>query len=310
MPKSPKFLRVEPGRASSAVCRAVLSIALLAIAGCSSVNQTAMRVPPEEKLLPSPEINPDLIKTIEPSNQRDWSADQAVLPWAEFHGEKVTVHNIRNCTYRSLDDYDVHYYDKTYDLGKLTSVDFIVVPFNDSPGIAHTMLSFGFEDRDYLGLSVEIRKERGESYHAMKGFFNQYEMMYVLADEHDLILKNTVHNHANVYVYRTVARPEQARALLLDVLERTNKLTVDPEFYSTLTNNCTTNIRGHINNIWPNRIPYDYRVLLPGYAPELAYELGLLRSEGTFEATRREARVNYEAYLHRNSASFSQLIRR
>ena len=121
------------------------------------------------------------------------------------------MHNIRNCSYFRADDYIVHYYEKTFDLGKLTSVDFIVIPFSDLPGVAHSMLSFGFEDRDYLGVSVEIRKEKGEQYDAVKGFLRQYELIYNVADERDLIQKYAVHQKYDVYVYRARATPAQAR---------------------------------------------------------------------------------------------------
>jgi len=282
---------------------------LLTAIGCRSAPEAAL-APSAQLLLAAPQLNPDLTKTARPSNHRDWGADQAVLARADFQGDRVTVHNIRNCTYRTIDDYDVAYYDKTFDLNELTSVDFIVVPFNDLPGVAHTMLSFGFRDRDYLAVSVEIRKEKGEKYGPLKGFFRQYELIYVVADERDVIHKNAIHELCGVYVYRTRATPGQARELFVDVMQRVNKLVDEPEFYHTLTNNCTTNIRRHINHLAPGRIPYDYRVLLPGYSDKLAYDLGLLETDASFEQTRARARVNYQAYLHRDSPDFSEKIRR
>ena len=199
----------------------------------------------------------------------------------------VTVFNIRSSDYRTYDDFDVHYYDKTFDLNKLTTVDFIVVPFNDAPGIAHTMLSFGFEDQDYVAVSVEIRREKGEKYNVLKGFVRQYELMYVVADERDVITKNANKSPSEVYLYHSTATPEQARELFVDVMQRVDKLIEQPEFYNTLSNNCTTNIRNHINHLKPDRVPYDYRVLLPGYADRLAYDLELIEPEGIFRADER-----------------------
>ncbi len=276
--------------------------------GCSAIGTTGIE-PVAYRPPPVAWADRPFLKSLIASNDRDWTPDQAVLPTAEFRGRQVAVRNIRNIRYRTIDDFDVHYYDRTFDLDRITSVDFIVVPFNDSPGIAHTMLSFGFDHRDYLGLSVEIRKERGEKYSPIKGFFRQYELMYVLADERDLILKNCMQWRANVYIYRTKAGPEQARKLFEDVLNRVNKLAAEPEFYDTLTNNCTTNIRNHINRCFPDRVPYDYRVLLPGYSAELAYDLGLLDTELSFVETQRRARVNYSAYLYRDAPDFSVKIR-
>ena len=124
-----------------------------------------------------------------------------------------------------------------------------MVPFNDMPGIAHTMLSFGFEDEDYVAVSVEIRREKGEKYNVVKGFLRQYELMYVVADEHDVITKNANKSPSEVYLYRSTATPEQARELFVDVMKRVDKLIDKPEFYNTVTNNCTTNIRNHINHL-------------------------------------------------------------
>jgi len=256
------------------------------------------------------QINPDLVKMLKPSNDRDWAPDQAVLPSAEFHGERVTVHNIRNCKYFSAKDYLVRHYDKTYDLNDLETVDFIVAPFPEIPSLAHTMLSFGFAGGEYLAVSVEIRKERGESFAPWKGFLRQYELMYVVGDERDLVALRTNHRLEDVYIYRARATPEQARELLMDVMRRVNELAESPEFYHTLANNCTTNIRRHINHLAADRVPYDYRVLLPGYSDRLAYDLGLLETDDSFEATKRRARVNYRAYLYRDDPQFSAKIRR
>jgi hypothetical protein len=171
------------------------------------------------------------------------------------------------------------------------------------------MLSFGFEDRDYLGVSVEIRKEKGEKYAPLKGVLRQFELMYVVADERDLLLRRVMLDLSDVYLHRARATREEVRALFLDVMQRLNKLADEPEFYNTLTNNCTTNIRSHINRLSPARVPYDYRVLLPGNSDKLAYDLGLLKTATSFEQTRARARINYLAYLYRDDAEFSQKIR-
>jgi hypothetical protein len=285
-----------------------VSVVLLAI-GCRNTLPAAEPAP-REVLFPSLKLDPNLLKSLKPSNTRDWTPEQAVLAYAEIHGSRATVHNIRDCRWRSLDDFTVAHYDKTFDLGKLNSVDFIVVPFNESPRLGHTMLSFGFDGEDYLAVSVEIRRERGEAFDAVKGFFQQYEIIYILADERDVIQRRVNCDLCDVYVYRSTATPKQARELFIDVMRRVNKLVKEPEFYDTLTNNCTTNIRNHINHLKPNEVPYDYRVLLPGYSDRLAYDLGLIERHGSYEETRLHARVNYEAYLYREDPAFSRKIRR
>ncbi|MBN2578704.1 MAG: DUF4105 domain-containing protein [Pirellulales bacterium] len=284
--------------------------ACLLLPGCASTQPRSAAAPEPMALLVPLKPDPHWLKTWAPSNDRDWIDNMAVMPSAEFQGDRVTMHDIRNCRYRTKDDYDLSYYDKTFDLNRLTSVDFIVVPFNEAPKLAHTMLSFGFEDQDYVIASVEIRREKGESFNPLKGFFRQYELMYVLADERDLIPKYANHYNCEVYVYRSTATPEQVRRLFVNVLQRANRLRYHPEFYNTLTNNCTTNIRQHINRLKPEKVPYDYRVLLPGYSDTLAFDLGLIEPHGTFAQTKQQARVNYEAYLYRDDPQFSQKIRR
>ncbi|MBC8352555.1 MAG: DUF4105 domain-containing protein [Planctomycetes bacterium] len=248
-------------------------------------------------------------KLLNPSHDRDWRLDLAVLPHADIRDEQVTVRNIRHCAYESDADYVVNYYDKQFDLQQLRFVDFIVVPFKDSPSLAHTMLSFGFEDGEHLAVSAEARLEKDEEYSPILGELRQYELMYVVADERDAILRRTKHRGDEVYVYRTIATPEQSRDLFMDVMQRVNQLAEVPEFYDTLSNNCTTNIVSHLNRLRPGRIPYDVRVLLPGYSDALAYELGLLDTLLPFEETRRRARVTEIANRSADAPNFSSRIR-
>lgn len=251
----------------------------------------------------------ELASAVAPSNQRNWVPAQAVMPYAELRGNLLTVHNIRNCKYLDKDDYIVRHYDKTFDLNRLQTVDFITVPFKNTPSLAHTMLSFGFGGEDYLAISVEVRLEDGESYSPMKGALRQYELMYVVADERDVIVLRTKYRKDDAYLYRTRATPEQARMLLMDVMARVNKLAAQPEFYDTFSNNCTTNIVGHINRMKPGRVPLNVGVLLPGYADRLAYDLGLLDTEVSFEQTKRRAHINRVANRYADDSDFSRKIR-
>jgi hypothetical protein len=251
----------------------------------------------------------ELERAVTPSNHRRWEPYLAVLPYAELQGQQLTVRNIRNCKYLSENDYIVRHYDKTFDLNRLESVDFLVVPFKDAPSLAHTMLSFGFGGNDYLAVSVEARMEEGQSYSPIKGLMRQYELMYVVADERDVIPLRTKHRDVEVYLYRTRATPEQARMLLLDMMARVNKLAVEPEFYDTFTNNCTTNIVSHINRMAPGKIGPNVGVLLPGLSDRLAYDLGLLDTTDTFERTKQRALVNRRANQYVAAADFSAKIR-
>lgn len=253
-------------------------------------------------------------KTIAPSNFRDWAPEQAVVPYAELSGNQVVVHNVRNCRYFAEDLFVVEYYDRTYDLSAIHGVDFFMVPFENNPSLAHTMLSFEFATPDgkpqFLAVSVETRKEKQETYAAWKGSARQYELMYVVADEEDVVRLRTNFRGEDVYLYHSTATPEAARQLFVDVMGRVNELASRPEFYDTLTNNCTTNIVRHINRIRPNRITYDVRVLLPGYSDELAYDEGLIVPYGTFEQTKTHAHINELAARCLPGEDFSQAIRR
>lgn len=247
--------------------------------------------------------------SIRPSNDRDWAADQAVLPWAEIDGREIRVHNIRNATYRTAGDYDVAWYDKTYHLDRLESLWFIVEPFAGWEGPAHTFVSFGFAGGEYLAVSVEIRKEKGEEFSVWKGLLRQYEIMYVLGDERDLIKLRSNFRGDDVYVYPVRAPREGMERMLLAMLGRANRLRERPEHYNTLTSTCTTNIVRHVNQIDPERIPYRYEVFLPGFSDRLAYDLGLIDTDLPFEQARARFKINERARRWADSPDFSTRIR-
>jgi len=233
----------------------------------------------------------------------------ARLPYARVGSNRVRLFNVRNCVYLDEDTYVLNYEDRVFRLDDLQSVDFIVVPFSRAPGLAHTMLSFGWTDGRYLCVSVEVRLEEGESYSPLGGSLHQYEIMYVVADERDVIRLRTELRGDDVYVYRTTASPSQARTMFVDVLKRINRLRREPEFYDTVSNNCTTNIVRHLNQILNERLPWDPSLLLTGYSDRTAYGLGLLVDYGSFDATRRRANITDLAHRFAYEPDFSTLIR-
>lgn len=243
-----------------------------------------------------------------PSNNRDWSADQALLPYAVFKENTVNLFNVRNFTYASTTKYTMNYYNKEYNLDQLSSVDYIVEPF-EGIGAAHTFLSFGFNDGNYVAISVEIRKEKGETFSPLKGLLRSYELMYVIADEQDVIKLRTNYRKDSVYLYPVQTSRENMRALFVDMLNRANTLGDTPEFYNTLTNTCTTNIARHINNISPHKIPWDLRLLLPKNSDALAYELGFINNSIPLEDLRKKHLINEKALQYANDDNFSALIR-
>ncbi|TWT90541.1 hypothetical protein Mal64_09330 [Pseudobythopirellula maris] len=256
-------------------------------------------------------------KRLVASNHRDWTPDLAVLPTADFEGDTVEVHNVRYCKYYSPTEYVVDHYDKRFDLSRVQAVDFISMPFGPVPMLAHTLLSFEFApaepggDPEHLAVSVEVRKEKGEEkFNPLLGLARQYEITYVVADERDLLDRQVNAYDMPTYVYRTVAEPADARALLVDMLERANELSEKPEFYDLLTNNCTTNLADHVNELKPSRITYDIGVLLPGLSARKAYAERLLPRDKPFEELEAEALINDRARLAAGSEDFSKAIRR
>jgi hypothetical protein len=245
-----------------------------------------------------------------PSNQRDWTPDNARIPTATFRGDSVYVHNVRNAEYRSTADYTVRWEERAYDLRQVERAWFLVEPFSrDWRGPAHTLVSFQFADGRYLAVSAEIRKEKGEEFSPWKGLLRQFEMIYVVADERDVVRLRTNYRRDPVYLYPGRADRGKVRALLVDMLTRTNELAARPEFYNTLTNTCTTSIVGHVNTISPKKVPFSLKVLFPGYSDRLAYDLGLIDTDLTFEQARERFHVNARALRWGNSPDFSRRIR-
>jgi hypothetical protein len=245
---------------------------------------------------------------IEPSNARDWQTEVAVLPYGTRDGDLVTLHNVRNFDYRTEQDFVPRYDDRTFDLKKLDAIDLITV-YWAGDAIAHVMVSFGFEG-DHVAISIETRKEKGEAYSSIAGFFKRYELIYIVGDERDLIRVRTNYRRPEelVYVYRTRVSRANARALFLEYVEKINQLRDRPEFYNTLTTNCTTGIWSLVRAL-ANQIPFDRRVLLSGYFAEYAYDFGSLDTELPFPELKARSLINDKAHAADQDPDFSTRIR-
>ena len=243
------------------------------------------------------------------SNDRNWQRDVAAAPYAEIQGDEVTIHNIRNFNYRTETDFDVRYYDKTFDLKKLDSVDLLAVYWMGD-AIAHVMISFGFEGKDHIAFSIETRKEQGEDYSTIKGFFKQYELTYIAGDERDLIRVRTDYRNPqeDVYLYRTRMTPERAQKFFMEYIRQINSMKKKPEWYNTLTTNCTTNIVRHVR-AFGGRAQYSWKILLSGYAPQYAYEIGALDTRIPFDELKKKSYINKKAQIIGNDPEFSRKIR-
>jgi hypothetical protein len=249
---------------------------------------------------------------MKPSNDRDWLPNVARTPWATVDGDRVTIHNIRNFSYRTEFDFTPAWTEKTYDLRKLEGID-IVASYWMGPDIAHVFVSFAFEGGDHLAMSIETRTEKGEGYSAIKGFFRQFELYYVVADERDLIGLRTNYRRdppEDVFVYRVKSTPEGRRAFFLEYIRQINALKEKPEFYNSLTTNCTTNIWVN-SQVNPGRLPMSWKILASGHVPQYLFENGRLEDHGLpFEQLQKRAHVNARAQAAGIVPDFSQRIRK
>jgi hypothetical protein len=242
-----------------------------------------------------------------PSNDRDWQLDVAELPKATIAGDLLTIENVRNFHYRSETDFDENWETRTYDLSKLRGVDMFFSHWG-SPLIAHTIVSWEFEDGPPLAISIETRKEVGESYSAILGFFRQFELYYVVSDERDVIGLRTGYRGEDVYLYRLETPIPVARAVLLDYVRAMNVLTVAPKWYNAFTHNCTTQIRRHVQQVAPQN-PFSWKILVNGHLPELGYERGTIDTSLPFEELRQASEITQRAKAAGDDPSFSARIR-
>ena len=247
---------------------------------------------------------------VKPSLTRDWARDQALMPRIKFiNDNQVKIRNIRNAHYRSTDDFDLRHYDKTYDLDALETAWLVVEPFGKF-GAAHTLMSFGFSNGDHVAISAEIRKEKGETFSPLKGLFRQYEMMYVVADESDVIRLRTNFRKDVMRLYPIKTTKSKIREVFVDMLKRAERLAGAPEFYNTLLNNCTTSIARHARRYSDKPVPWwDYRYLLPSTVDAISYDLGLIDTDLKLEAARTHFMITERAQKITELGHFSNRIR-
>lgn len=249
---------------------------------------------------------------VQPSHDRLWQEDVAVMPYVEKDGSKLVVHNMRNNSYVTAMDYTTRFETRTFDLDKLRSMDVLLTDWG-LKHIVHTMISFGFEGGKYVCLSVETRKEEGEEYSALKGFFRQYELIYVLADERDLVrLRTNFRKREEVFLYRLrVASLENLRLTFLSFMDRVNELHARPQWYNALYENCMTSAfriaRKHAaggHGFW------HWSLILNGHSARHAYNTGLLDTTLAFNDFQGKSHINPQAQKFGDSEDFSVQIRK
>ena len=246
-------------------------------------------------------------RTLKPTNDRQWQPDVAVTAWADINGDDVTVHNVRNCDYRTETDFTTHWETRTVRLSQITGID-LAIDYWGSPWIAHPIVSFQFADAPPLCFSIETRKRVGQSYSTIGGLYRQYTLIYVVADERDVIRLRTNYRHEDIYLYHLMASPARAQERFLEYVHSLNALRTQPRWYNAITTNCTTSIRSQHPS--KERIPWDWRILLNGKGDELLYKEGSLVTGGLpFAKLKAQSLINKRANEADQDPNFSRLIR-
>lgn len=241
-------------------------------------------------------------------NDRHWVPEVEKLAEVQADGDQIVVRNVRNFEYRSETDFTRHWEERTYDLSKITGVDLFLSEWG-APMIAHTIMSWEFSDGRHLAISIETRKEVGEGYSALLGFFRQFELYYVVADERDVVGVRTNHRGEDVHVYRLGGTPDMARKMLVDYISSINDLRPQPDWYNALTHNCTTSIWRHARHIG-GRTDWDWRILMNGTADAMLYQRGTLDTSLPFEDLRALSDITGTAQNAGDAENFSEVIRR
>lgn len=245
--------------------------------------------------------------SIAPSNDRDWAPDVAHGVTADIAGPDVVLRNVRNFDWKSETEFVPRWETRRYSLDRLTSVD-LVSSVWASPAIAHTLISFGFADGGHVVFSAEVRRERGEEFSEIGGFFKQFELVMIAADENDILRLRTNIRREDVTLLPLRLTGAQARALFLGFAERANRLATEAQFYQTITTNCTTVIFELARHI-DGRVPLDWRILFSGYLPGYLYDLGIIRTDIPLDQVLQRAAISQRAMSAPPASDYSRVIR-
>lgn len=245
--------------------------------------------------------------SIAPSHDRNWRPEVAVMPRATIDGDRVRISGVRNFDFRTRDDFTARYEDREVQLSHLKGIDFYVSYWAEG-WVGHTFLSFIFDNAPPLSISIETRPEVGEGFNPIASLFKQFELIYVVGDEHDLVGLRVNHRQETVYLYRLNATPEDARRLLMVYLERINELADRPEFYHLLSNSCTINIIRYANAAGREG-RFDIRHLLNGLIDSYLYHSGRVDTTLPFDELRRRSLINDAAKAADGAPDFSDRIR-
>lgn len=252
-----------------------------------------------------------LVSQRKASNDRDWQPDLAKQAYGEIEGDTLTLHNVRNARYAAPGElYEVVWETRQYDLKEVKRLWFLVASFSRFEVVAHTFLSFEFADGQFLAVSVEARPERGKAYNLVEGLLRHYGLSYVFGDERDLILRRTLYQETEVYLYPLVTPPLEVRSLLVRMVETANALHSQPRFYNSVAENCTSVLRKHANEVRPGSFPsFALAQVLPGLSDRVLYRKGWIDTALPFTALRERYAVQVKSWRCKADEGFSSCIR-
>ena len=245
--------------------------------------------------------------TIRPSHDRPWRPEVAVLPRVTIDGDRVHITGVRNFKYRSQSDFDVRYEERDVLLSHLQTLDLFVSYWHDGP-VAHTFVSFDFDNAPPVSISIETRPEVGEGFDPIASLFKQFELIYLVGDEHDLVGVRAVHRKEDIFLYRVRTTPENARQLFLVYLQRINEIADRAEWYHLFSNSCTINIIRYASRVGPSR-GFDIRHFLNGFIDRYVYATGAIQTDLPFDELRRRSRINEAVKDACDAPDFSDRIR-
>ncbi|MAK40755.1 MAG: hypothetical protein CL993_03390 [Euryarchaeota archaeon] len=249
---------------------------------------------------------------LRPSNDRSWVNDNNKLAKAEFVDNLVTIRNVRDFRWRTTKDFDENWIDMKFDLNKISKLWFVLEYFEPKrKQMAHTIMVFESEDGERIACSIEVRREKGERYHPLKGLFRQYELIYVWSTESDVIgVRTRCRRKSVTHLFEAIVLgPGNERRMFESYLNRTNKLRISPEWYNTITNTCSTNIVRHVNEVYPGRVPRTMAILLPGISPRILKKNNLVKMGTSIDESMEISKIDEKAINWNGESDFGDWIR-
>lgn len=250
-----------------------------------------------------------LVIIFRPSHDRDWELGHEQLPHIIYSATSslITIDNFRNFAWSDVKEAEVRYESRTFDLDKIESVDVFISHFDDFEGLAHIFLSFGFADGEQIVISLETRRESDESFSPWLGIMRQFEIIYVVGSEEDIVGVRTGHRGERVYLYPTVATPERARELFDNLAASINEIYKKPRMYNTITHNCTNELTRPVEQISDVDFPITWKTILPGFFDEILYEMELIDVDASFEEVKQQHLIDNAAVDERSAAYSADL---